>query len=168
MPLSMYELQADRRTITLELPGGNLVVTYRPNQLTPARELAIIRQARDDVAASDAEDKNASEIAAELETAEYNISRQIANFVELVEAWDFTGPLAQASDGSRLDIPRDHMGELEAQAYAESRGGKVLVPSGHVVPIRQEFLRLMPSNFLMNISARINDDMRPNPKKRPN
>jgi hypothetical protein len=156
MPVTINDLTQDRKTVTLELPGGDLTVTYRPNQLTPARELAILRQAK-----SDADDDSDSD---EIETAEYNINRQISTFVDLVEAWDFEGPLAKDKTGARLDIPKDH--NAEAQAYAESQAGTLMVPAGETVPIRAEFLKLLPSAFLMNLVGRINEDMRPNPKKR--
>lgn len=158
MPVNIYDLSADRKTITLELGAADLTVTYRPNSLTPARELAILRQAR-----SDSEGDDGFE---EIEQAERSIQRQIQSFIEVIEAWDFMGPLALAADGAtRLDIPRDQMGVLDAQAFAEAHGGKVLVPAEQVVPIRFEFLKLIPSNFLMTIVRKVNEDMGPKKKR---
>lgn len=162
MPISLYDLHSDRKTVTLDIAGGQLTVTYKPNALTPARELALIRQARDDVTREDDDDPEARE----LEAAEFNINKQITTFCEVVEAWDFEGPLAVDKEGLRLDLPRDQQGLLESQAFAESQGGKIVVPAGETVPLRQEFLRILPSHFLMEVQRLINEDMRPN-RKRP-
>lgn len=158
MPVNIYDLADDRKTVTLDFGSDSLTVTYRPNSLTPARELAIIRQAR-------AESEDGSEGDDDLERAEFNIGRQLIAFSELVEAWDFTGPLAQDKQGDRLDLPRNISDQRELAAFAESKGGKLVVPPGEVVPIRPEFLKLIGSNFLMQITAKINEDMRPNPKR---
>ena len=154
MPISAFDLADDRKTATLEFGADTLTVTYRPNQMTPARELAIIRQARSEAAEDSGDDE-------ELARAEYNVNRQLETFVELVEAWDFMGPLAQSSKGDRLNLPRSLTDPLELAAFAESKGGKLLVPPDEVVPIRTEFLRLIGSNFLMKVVNLLNEDMRP-------
>lgn len=160
MPITINALQDDRKTTTLEFGTDTLVVTYKPNALTPARELAILRQARED--SEDSSDGDYDEIA----RAEFNINRQLGAFAELVEAWDFKGPLAQDKHGDRLDIPRNLTDLLEIQAFCESQGGKLMVPPDEVVPIRVEFLKLIGSNFIMQVSALINEDMRPDPKRK--
>lgn len=159
MPVNIFDLADDRKTVTLEFGADTLTVTYRPNQLTPARELAIIRQARAD-SDDDAGDDD------ELARAQFNIERQLSAFAELVEAWDFEGPLAKDSKGDRLDLPRNLTDSLELAAFAESKGGKLVVPPGEVVPIRPDMLKLIGSNFLMQVTAKINEDMRPDPKRR--
>lgn len=164
MPISIYEVEQERRTITIEFGADSLTLTYRPNKLTPAKELAMLRQARAEVEAEGDEDDSA--LGQEIDRAEYNIKRQLDTFKELVEAWDFMGPLAQAADGGRLDLPRDVHEQQELAAYAEKHGGKLVVPPDEVVPIVPTFLRLIGSNFLMTIVSRINDDMRPKVKGR--
>jgi hypothetical protein len=159
MPVNIYDLESDRKTVTLEFGSDSLTVTYKPNALTPARELAILRQAR-----SESDDEAGDDD--ELARAEFNISRQLLAFTELVEAWDFMGPLARDAKGDRLDIPKALTDHLEIAAYCESQGGKLVVPPEQVVPIRPEFLELIGSNFLMLITSKINEDMRPDPKRR--
>lgn len=158
MPVNIYDLTQDRKTVTLEIGGGQLTVTYRPNQLTPARELAMLRQARAEADESAGDDE-------ELAQAEYNVARQLETFAEIVEAWDFMGPLARHDDtGERLDLPRDMHEPGDLADFAERHGGSLLVPPDVPVPIRPDCLVLIGSNFLMRVVALINEDMRPNPK----
>ena len=156
MPITIDDLAVDRKTVTLELGSGSLTVTYRPNALTPAREMFLLRAARAE--SEDEED-------AELQSAERNITRQISTFVELVESWDFLGPLA-SKNGERLDIPRDQQSSSDAEAFCELHGAKLVVPTDEPVPIKADVLRLLPSHFLMRVVVLINQDMRPNPKQR--
>jgi hypothetical protein len=158
VPVNIFNLTQDRKTLSIDFGADTLTVTYRPNALTPAGELAILRQARAD-SIEDGEDDD------ELERAAFNISRQLEAFAELVESWDFMGPLARAKAGNRLDIPASLTDPLEVAAFVESQGGALVVPAGQVVPIRPDCLRLIGSNFLMTVTARINEDMRPNPKR---
>lgn len=155
MPLNLFDLDQDRKQLTIEFAGGTVSLVYRPNQLTPARELGILRAASADV---DPDDDEA------ISNAEQAITRQIEGFVELVESWDVEGPLAVDAYGQRLKIPADQ--QTNPQGYVESMGGRLVVEPGQIVPIKAEVLRLMASNVLMTISRKINEDMAPNPKRR--
>lgn len=165
MPVNIFDLVEDRKEASLEIGVNVLNVRYRPNQLTPAREMAMLRQAASDNAAED--DASDDEVA--IATAQRNIDRQIGTFAELVEWWDFEGPLARGADGERLHIPRDMTGPLESQAFVEQHpGAELLVRSGDIVPATPEYLRLLPSHFLMLVVNLINEDMRPKQKRRRN
>ena len=153
MPVSIYDLVEDRKTI--RIPGYDLSVTYRPNSLTPAKELLLLQTSPDD------EDEEEDEDNAR---AKRNIIRQIRGFCDLVEAWDFLGPLAE-KDGARLDIPKGQEGDLESQAWVEDQGGQLLIPTGQPVPIQEKYLVLLPGFFIVNIIRAINEDM--TPKKKP-
>jgi hypothetical protein len=160
MPISIYDLEQERKTVTLDFGQDSLTLTYRPQALTPAKELAIMRQARSE-SDDDADDFE------ELERAEYNITRQLNTFTELVESWDFQGPLAVKHDGdTRLDLPRGVTDLAELESFAAEHGGKLLVSPDNVVPIQPAYLKLLGSHFLMMVIDRINQDMRPNPKRR--
>jgi len=159
MPVNIYDLEQDRKTLTMEFGSDSLTVTYRPNKLTPARELAILRQARSESLSDENDDDE------DIERAEFNINRQLSTFSELVEAWDFLGPLAEKA-GERFDLPRDITELSEAQAFCEAHGANLVVKPGETAPIRPDVLKLIGSNFLMLVVTRINEDMRPDPKRR--
>jgi len=154
MPVNIYDLVEDRKT--LRVSQYDLTLTYRPNSLTPAKELALLKTTD-----PDADDDEA------IAMVEANVKRQIQGFADLVEAWDFTGPLAKDADGGRLDIPKALNNEpLEAQAYVEDKGGKLLVKAGDIVPIQVENLMLLPGYFIVSLIRAINEDMTPDPKSR--
>lgn len=154
MPLSIFDLQSDRKTFTI--PELDLTVTYRPNQLTPARELAILRSS----ALPDDED----DIDELLAAGERNVKRQIDAFCQLVESWDLMGPLVADADGQLMEgVNPNHEGWERA---VEERGGTIVVPAGQVIALTPDNLRVLPSHFLATVTEAINKDMRPDPKKR--
>lgn len=153
MPVNIFELQSDRRTVKVD--KYDLTVTYRPNQMTPARELAILRAS----AISD-DDDDVDEL---LANGERNVKRQIDAFVELVESWDFMGPLAADGEGQLLPVDPNRE---DIEGYVASMGGTLLVPAGQVVPLKADYLRIIPSFFLTDVTIAINEDLRPDPKKR--
>jgi hypothetical protein len=156
----MFELEQDRKTATITTDSGSLTVTYRPHALTPAKELAMLR------VPSEAIDEDADEDAQNeaYERANQSISMQLNSFCELVEAWDFLGPLAQDAEGNYLPLPRG-LDSIEQQAYAEERGGQVVVAEGEMVPLQPRYLKLISSHLLMQVVRGINADMRPNDKR---
>jgi hypothetical protein len=163
MPMNLYELQQERKSATLY--DGRLNLTYRPHKLTPAKELAMLR-------GSDVDSDDPAVIA----QAKRNIQRQLEAFAELVEAWDFLGPLVADAEGEGVDadkLPIDLQQsgkELELEAWLEEHmpGAKVVVGSGQTCPLVPDCLKLISSNFLMQIVAQLNEDMRPNVRKRGN
>lgn len=163
MPMNLYDLQQERKTTALF--DGKLNLTYRPHKLTPAKELAMLR-------GSDVDSDDPEVIA----QAKRNISRQLEAFAELVESWDFLGPLVADADGEGVDadeLPLDLQQsgkELELEAWLEENmpGAKVKVAAGESCPLKPDYLKLVSSNFLMQIVAQLNEDMRPNVRKRGN
>jgi hypothetical protein len=156
MPVNIYELQEDRKTFLID--KYQLTVTYRPNELTPARELAMLRQSA--VTDEDGDD----EIDEQIRNAERNINRQIEALIALIESWDCMGPLAVTPEGELMRIPRDQFDD--AEQYVADHGGTLLVPTGHPIPLRHDCLVLLGSFFLTEVMEAINKDLRPDPKKR--
>jgi len=154
MPTTLFDVVADRRTASFDVHGHQVTVTYRPNSLTPAREVAILRQSAEDVTDDELED---------LARAESLVTRQVETFAELVESWDLYGPLA-VKDGARLEIPQEQ--RETARDWVEAQGGRLLAAHDQPVPINGECLRLIPSYFLVSLVEKINQDMRPDPKRR--
>lgn len=158
MPMSMFDLSQERKTTTLF--DGKLNLTYRPHKLTPARELAMLRASEGEVTDKDP---------AALAKAKAAVQRQLQSFAELVEAWDFLGPLAEDTHGDSIELPPFRPGDdLELASWLEENhpGAQVVVNIGDPVPLEPRYLRLISSQFLMLIIAELNEDMRPNVRRR--
>lgn len=135
MPVSIADLGRNRRTFHFPTDYGDVRVTYRPYQMTPAREAEIARLG----AASRDEDENT-----DVQNTEQGLTKIIAQFTEVVEAWDLVGPLSTKADGT----------------------GKVIVPDGEPVPIDPDILRYVSSYFMVSVLNGVAKDARPK-KTRP-
>lgn len=135
MPVSIADLGRNRRTFNFPTDYGDVRVTYRPYQMTPAREAEIARLG----AASRDEDDNT-----DVQNTEQGLTKIIAQFTEVVEAWDLVGPLSTKPDGT----------------------GKVIVPEGEPIPIDNDILRYVSSYFMVSVLNAIAKDARPK-KTRP-
>ena len=114
MPISVSDLVSERRTIAVPIGRGRLEVTYRPQELTPARE---------------------EEIAEQLDNNDAKSSTMLTMFVDLVAAWDLTGPL--------VDRETD----------------EVLVEDDVSIPLTPDVLRHVPSAVISTVFQAVYDDM---------
>lgn len=159
MPINIFELTDDRKTVTIPVgsSGGQMTLTYRPNSLTPARELAIMRRAELELDDEGDDDQDAARV-------QRNIERQISTFLELVESWDFEGPLARDVHGDAVKFPIE--ARHDPAGYCAEHGHELLVPAGQVIPLTYDNLVVIPSHFLLGIVEAVNKDMRPDPKRK--
>lgn len=96
MPVSIADLGNNRRTFSFTTDYGPVRVTYRPYQMTPAREAEIARMAADD---------REQEESPEVGQTESGLTKIIAQFCEVVEVWDLVGPLSTKATGGEIIIP---------------------------------------------------------------
>lgn len=92
MPISLEDLGNTRRSFTLETEAGPVRLTYRPYEMTPAREAAIARIADETTEDLEAEGE-------EISKTEGGWAKLIGQFCTVVEAWDLVGPLTNPSNG---------------------------------------------------------------------
>lgn len=130
MPVSIADLARNRRTFEMPTDYGPVRVTYRPYQMTPAREAEIARIAADEREGE--EDKD-------VQDTEAGLTKIIAQFVEVVEAWDLIGPLSTKADGS----------------------GKVIIEAGEPIPIDVATLHYISSYFMVSVLNAVAKDARP-------
>lgn len=91
MPVSIADLGRNRRTFTFPTDYGDVRITYRPYQMTPAREAEISR-----LAAGNRDDDDNPDV----QDTEQGLSKVIAQFCEVVDSWDLVGPLSTKPDGT--------------------------------------------------------------------
>jgi hypothetical protein len=130
MPVSIADLGRNRRTFDFHTDYGEVRVTYRPYQMTPAREAEIARLAANERD----EDENP-----DVQDTEQGLTKIIAQFCEVVEAWDLTGPLHSKPNGQ----------------------GKLLVEPGEPVPVDPDILQYVSSYFMVSVLNSIAKDARP-------
>lgn len=135
MPISIGELARARRTFSYPTEFGDVQVTYRPYQMTPARESEIAR-----LAAEHAEDETDKDV----KDTEQGLMKIVTQFCEVVDSTDMIGPLHKKTD--------PHTG---------AGIGEALVLSGEPIPIEEQYVRYFSSAFLVNILVAVAKDARP-------
>lgn len=140
MPISIADFVRQRRTFTYDSEMGPVRITYRPYQMTPAREAEIARMAADEAA----DEENA-----DVANTEQGITKTVIQFCEVVEATDMVGPLHERVN------PHTGAGE-----------GRELVPPGDTIPITPEICRYFSSAFLVKILMACAKDARPKATRR--
>jgi hypothetical protein len=137
MPVSIADLGRNRRTFEMPTDYGPVRVTYRPYQMTPAREAEIARMASD---ARDTDDDK------DVQDTEQGLTKIIAQFVEVVEAWDLVGPLSTKPDGK----------------------GETIIEAGEPIPVTKENLQYVSSYFMVTVLNAVAKDARPKAKRSDN
>lgn len=132
MPISIADLASGRRTFTLDTEFGAVRVTYRPYEMTPAREAELARLG--DHTLEDMSDAGEGENTAQTEAG---LTKLISQFCTIVEAWDLVGPLSNRSTG------------------------EIIVEAGEVVPVNEKTLRFVSSYFMVQVLNGIMEDSRP-------
>lgn len=117
---------------------GPVQWTYRPYQMTPAREAEIERIV---AKANEAEQDGG------IANIERGVDKLVIQFCEIVEATDMVGPLYPAVDA------RTGMGR-----------GEPIVPAGEVVPIEPRTVRHFSGRFIVDVLRAIGVDSRPKKK----
>jgi len=135
MPISIADLATNRRTFTLHTEVGDVRVTYKPYEMTPAREAELTRLSDSTLSDYEDEGKDTAE-------TEAGLTKLIAQFCTIVEAWDLVGPL---SDGTT---------------------GDVIVEAGEPIPVNTKTLRYVSSYFMVQVLNALAEDARPK-KTRP-
>lgn len=137
--ISIADFARQKRTFTYKSELGDMQVTYRPYQMTPAREAEITRIAAD--AMNVDEDTDVQE-------TDKGLSKIVQNFCEVVEAIGIVGPLHERTN------PRTGAGE-----------GRLIVKAGEPVPIETEVVKYFSSVFIINILEAVGKDSRPKSNK---
>lgn len=135
MPISIGDFARARRTFTHETELGPVQITYRPYQMTPARESDIARIAAASVDADDNKD---------VQETEQGLTKIVRQFCEIVEATDMVGPLHKKLD------PRTGKGI-----------GEPIVGVGEPLPIEPEIVRYFSNTFIVAALVAIAKDSRP-------
>ena len=135
MPISIADLAQSRRTFTMTTEWGPVQWTYRPYQMTPAREAEIERIV---AKANEAETDGA------IANIERGVDKLVIQFCEIVEATDMIGPLYPATDA------RSGMGR-----------GEPIVPAGETIPIEPRTVRHFSGRFIVDTLRAIGADSRP-------
>jgi hypothetical protein len=136
MPISIGDLAAGRRTFTLDTDFGGVRVTYRPYEMTPAREAELARLGDSTLEDYEDEGRNTAE-------TEAGLTKLIAQFCTVVEAWDLVGPLSDRTTG------------------------EVIVEAGEPVPVNERTMRYVSSYFMVQVLNGIAADARPKKTRRP-
>lgn len=118
---------------------GEIPVTYRPYQMTPAREAEIAR-----MSAEHAE----SETDQDVHDTEQGLMKIVTQFCEVVEAIGIVGPLHEGYD-PRTGSPQ----------------GREIVSEGEAVPIVPDVVRHFSSAFMVSVLIAIARDSRPKSKR---
>lgn len=132
MPISIADLASGRRTFTLDTEFGGVRITYRPYEMTPAREAELARLG-DDVL-EDMQEAGEGENTAQTEAG---LTKLISQFCTVVEAWDMVGPLSNR------------------------KTGETIVEAGEVVPVNEDTMRYVSSYFMVQVLNGIAADARP-------
>lgn len=138
MTISIADFVRQRRTFQYESEMGSIDVTYRPYQMTPAREAEIAR-----MSAEHAEDETDQDV----KNTEQGLMKTVLQFCEVVDALGMRGPVH------------------EGYNYKTGQPiGKELVAPGEEIPIEPEIIKYFSSSFLVGVLTAIVKDARP--KKR--
>lgn len=135
MPISIADLAQARRTFTMSTDWGPVQWTYRPYQMTPAREAEIER-----IVAK----ANSAEQDGAIANIDRGIDKLVIQFCEIVEATDLIGPLYKKTD------PSTGMGI-----------GEPVVEAGVTVPITPMTVRHFSGRFIIDVLRAIGVDSRP-------
>lgn len=135
MPISIADLAQSRRTFTMVTDFGPVQWTYRPYQMTPAREAEIERI----VARA-----NSAEQDGGIANIDRGIDKLVIQFCDIVEATDLIGPLYRKTD------PHTGMGI-----------GEPIVDAGVTVPIEPNTVRHFSGRFIVDVLRAIGVDSRP-------
>lgn len=135
MPISIADLAQSRRTFTMPTEWGPVQWTYRPYQMTPAREAEIERIV---AKANEAETDGA------IANIDRGVDKLVIQFCEIVEATDMIGPLYKKTD------PKTGMGV-----------GEPVVEAGETVPINPQTVRHFSGRFIIDVLRAIGVDSRP-------
>ena len=136
MPVSIAELASNRRTFTLNTEAGAVRVTYKPYEMTPAREAELSRLA--DAALEEYEDEGD-----DTSKTEAGLTKLIAQFCIIVEAWDLVGPLSDPTTG------------------------RMIVEAGEPIPVNHETMRYVSSYFMVQVLNALAEDARPKKTRQP-
>lgn len=137
MPVSIADLGRGRRTFTLDTEWGGIRITYRPYEMTPAREAELARLG--DSAKAEYLDEGEGETTAETEAG---LLKLIEQFCTIIEAWDLVGPLSNRATGEQI------------------------VAEGEPVPVNPETMRYVSSYFMVQVLNGVRDDIRPKAARR--
>lgn len=142
MPVSMADLGRDRRAFVMPTSVGDIRITYRPYQMTPAREAEIERISAE--LNGSGEEDGEDEASAVANRAMMKLTTQ---FCEVVESTDMVGPLhtSVSVDG----IPT----------------GEELIPAGEPIPVKPEYVKYWSSFFIIQILEAVGNDIRPKKKR---
>lgn len=135
MPVSIADFARKRRTFSMDTELGAIQWTYRPYQMTPAREAEIARI----VAKMNA--RQTEDSVAQVERVNDNL---VLQFCEVVEATDMIGPLHEKVN------PKTGIGE-----------GKVIVEAGDTVQITPQVVQYFSGRFIIETLVAIGQDARP-------
>jgi hypothetical protein len=138
VPISIADLASGRRQFTLDTEFGPVRISYRPYEMTPAREAAIARLG--DSSREDLEDAGEGRDTVDTESG---LTKLIAQFCAVVEAWDMVGPLTNRETN------------------------EILVEEGEVVPINETIMRHVSNYFMVTVLNGIAADARPKKTRRP-
>lgn len=139
--ISIADFARQKRTFTYESEVGAFQVTYRPYQMTPAREAEIAR------IAAEARDFDEND---DVQNTDQGLMKIVTQFCEVVEAIGIVGPLHEKVN------PITGAGE-----------GRVIVEAGKPIPIEPEVVKYFSSVFIVNILQAIGKDSRPKSRKTP-
>lgn len=140
--LSIADLIRQRRSFDFDSELGSITVTYRPYQMTPAREAEIAR-----ISAEAADDDDNQDV----QETEQGITKIVQQFCEVVESIGLMGPLHEGYDAAN-----------------GAPIGKELVPEGMPVPVKPEIVKHFSSAFIVDILVAVGRDARPKGKRRGN
>ena len=132
MPISIADLASGRRTFTLDTDIGGVRVTYRPYEMTPAREAELARLG--DQTLEDMQDAGEGENTSQTEAG---LKKLISQFCTVVEAWDLVGPLTDRTTGT------------------------VIVEAGEPIPVNETTMRYVSSYFMVQVLNGVAADARP-------
>jgi hypothetical protein len=133
--ISIADFVRARRTFNYKSEFGDVPITYRPYQMTPAREAEIAR-----MSAAHAEDETDTDV----HQTEQGIQKIVLQFCEVVEAIGMDGPLHEGYDPA-TGLPK----------------GRELVAEGNKIPIVPEIVKYFSSAFLVAILVAVAKDARP-------
>ncbi len=136
MPISIADLATNRRTFTLTTEVGSVRVTYRPYEMTPAREAELARLGDSALEEYEDEGQNTSE-------TEAGLTKLIAQFCTIVEAWDLVGPLSDPTTG------------------------ETIVEAGAPIPVTPKVMRYVSSYFMVQVLNALAEDARPKKTRQP-
>lgn len=140
--ISIADFVRARRTFNYNSDFGPVPVTYRPYQMTPAREAEIAR-----MSAAHAEDETDNDVHA----TEQGIMKIVLQFCEVVDAIGMDGPLHEGYDPV-TGMPK----------------GRELVAEGNKIPIEPDIVKYFSSAFLVGILVAVAKDARPKGTQREN